>query len=255
MANRRMVSNKICIDEKLNQLSVKDRWLWISILVNLDEYGRFSGNIYEIKMVCVPADTEYTTHSIRKSIYKFIELGLVIWQENIVIEFPNFEKYQTFNHRRKNSEYPTLKPKAPQKKIVLKATDEFNDFWAEYPKGRKFNKIKMGQTLQSALDNGVEFEVIMKALKSQKRTWAQLEPHLIPHMSTWLNQCRWEMEEKVDIVVENKARKIDLICSECNHSFQGEQLNSVNDKKCPKCGEYGLMGAIDYNLMKGSNAK
>ena len=96
MRTRRMVSSKICIDEKINQLSVKDRWLWVSILVNLDEYGRFSGNVYEVKMVCVPADSEYTTHSIRKSLYKFKELGLANWEEDVVIEFPNFEKYQTF---------------------------------------------------------------------------------------------------------------------------------------------------------------
>ena len=254
MANRRMVSNKICIDEKLNQLSVKDRWLWISILVNLDEYGRFSGNIYEIKMVCVPADNEYTTHSIRKSIYKFVELGLVKWEENVVTEFPNFEKYQTFNHRRKNSEYPTLTKKPTKPKPTLKATKEFDEFWQEFPKGRKFNKIKMGQTLQTALDSGVSFDTIIKSLRTQKKNWAMLEPHLIPHMSTWLNQCRWEMEEKVDIV-KTDFRSKDVICSECKYSYKQLPTNDKNkDAICPKCGEHTIMSVIDYQLIRGANA-
>jgi len=252
MRTRRMVSSKICIDEKINQLSVKDRWLWVSILVNLDEYGRFSGNVYEVKMVCVPADSEYTTHSIRKSLYKFKELGLANWEEDVVIEFPNFEKYQTFQHRRKNSTYPTLKEQKPQKKIVLKATKEFDEFWNEYPKGRKFNKLKMGQSLQSILDNGVSFDVIMKAVRSQKKKWAMLEPYLIPHMSTWLNQCRWEMEEQVDIAAK-KPQEQEVICTECDYRFKTILTN--NSKKCPKCIEHGVVDLITYNLMKGADAK
>ena len=70
----------------------------------------------------------------------------------------------------------------------------FNQLWATYPKKvgkslahKAFQKIKPDQQL---------FDTMIKAIEVQKRSrgWKKENGQFIPHLSTWLNQARWEDE-------------------------------------------------------------
>jgi len=69
--------------------------------------------------------------------------------------------------------------------------EKFDTFWKEYPmkKARAYAlKIWTRMKIKDEL-----FDVIMKALKSHKKSeqWLKDKGRFIPHASTWLNQERW----------------------------------------------------------------
>ena len=44
-------------------------------------------------------------------------------------------------------------------------------------------------------------------------------------------------------------RSVDVICTECDHSFK-QKSGMINNSRCPKCKEFGVVDAITYNLIK-----
>lgn len=68
----------------------------------------------------------------------------------------------------------------------------FNEFWLAYPKKvdkekaqRSFAKLKVDQTL---------FDLMIKAIESQKKSKQWSDKQFIPMPTTWLNNRRWEAE-------------------------------------------------------------
>ena len=55
---------------------------------------------------------------------------------------------------------------------------------------------------------------------------------------------------KLDPKKVNKI--IDVICTNCDHIFK-HKSELLNNMKCPKCKEFGVVDMITYNLMKGSH--
>jgi len=73
-------------------------------------------------------------------------------------------------------------------KIREEYTHEFELFWKSYPRHeskssamKAFKKVK------------VDINILLKAIAQQKNS-KQWKDNIIPHASTWLNQCRWEDE-------------------------------------------------------------
>jgi len=85
-------------------------------------------------------------------------------------------------------------------------SDDFQEFWANYPtdqrkgKGLAFKTWKKKQ-LHLILDD------ILKALESQKQSadWQKEGGKYIPHATTWLNQDRWDDDAGTTTVFEQSS--------------------------------------------------
>ena len=49
MAKGRMINRSISIDPKFNLLSMEGQWLYMRMLPFMDDYGRLTGNLFELK--------------------------------------------------------------------------------------------------------------------------------------------------------------------------------------------------------------
>ena len=134
-----------------------------------------------------------------------------------IVNICNYDKYnpseKTENpqpHTTTTRTQPALNPHSTTDNNVNKDNKEKNDkyasnypedferFWSIYPKkvgkGAAFNswrKIKKG--------NGV-FEQILSSVENHCKMdqWKRDNGQYIPHPATWLNQCRWQDECKID---------------------------------------------------------
>ena len=64
------------------------------------------------------------------------------------------------------------------------------------------------------------------------------------------NWLRNDSFGKAKIAPKKVVRDIDVICTECKYCFK-QKSGLLNNTKCPKCNEFGVVDAITYNLMKG----
>jgi len=76
----------------------------------------------------------------------------------------------------------------------LSVDDLFNQIWALYPK--KVGKALAKEAFQKIKPNKMLFDTMIKAIEthSSSRDWTKENGQYIPHLSTWLNQERWEDE-------------------------------------------------------------
>ena len=76
----------------------------------------------------------------------------------------------------------------------LSVDDLFNQIWALYPK--KVGKALAKKAFQKIKPNKELFDTMIKAIEthSSSRDWTKENGQYIPHLSTWLNQERWEDE-------------------------------------------------------------
>ena len=76
----------------------------------------------------------------------------------------------------------------------LSIDDSFNQIWKIYPK--KVSKAAAKKAFQKIKPKKELFNVMKKAIEthSRSREWATHNGQYIPHLSTWLNNKRWEDE-------------------------------------------------------------
>jgi len=234
-----------------------------------DDYGRLTGNLFELKNLVIPS-WKSSVGTIRNSLLRIEAVGLIGFSENQVVEFLGFEKNQKIGHRRQNSLYPSVReifkeePKSLKKQVVeflgkgvigsdgeVLTKKEFEpmflEFWTTYPSKRRFDRDRnRGKYYDVIIGGLVSHETILGSLKNQiKYTWKELEDKHIPHLSTWLNQSRWEL----DVVTPNAPIKkdlIDMICNSCNYT--GKDASGDVTLQCPKCKEYDYMSKTDAKL-------
>jgi len=63
------------------------------------------------------------------------------------------------------------------------------------------------------------------------------------------NWLRNDSFGKATIEPKKVLRSVDVICTECDHSFK-QKSGMINNSRCPKCNEFGVVDAITYNLIK-----
>jgi len=76
----------------------------------------------------------------------------------------------------------------------LSLDESFNQIWKIYPK--KVSKAVAKKAFQKIKPNKELFDTMKKAIElhSRSRDWTKENGKYIPHLSTWLNQERWEDE-------------------------------------------------------------
>ena len=107
MAKGRMINRTIAIDPIFNQLDMDAQWLYMRMLPFMDDYGKMTGSILEIKYLCIPS-SDLDAKWILDKINQMVKYKLVAFKENVCVQFLGFEKNQKIGHRRAESHYPDL---------------------------------------------------------------------------------------------------------------------------------------------------
>lgn len=83
-----------------------------------------------------------------------------------------------------------------EKKPSLKIPDGFNTFWQKYP--RKVAKPKAIKSWMKINPDENTLAIIISAIDRDMKSdqWKRDNGQFIPHPATWLNNMRWEDEEK-----------------------------------------------------------
>ena len=55
MAKGRMINRTIATDSKVNSLDINDQWLYMRMLPFMDDYGRLTGKLFELKYQVIPS--------------------------------------------------------------------------------------------------------------------------------------------------------------------------------------------------------
>ena len=97
------------------------------------------------------------------------------------------------------------KVKVKEEGKVKVISENFEKFWAEYPK--KIGKKKAQQVFINLNPN---LEVVLSGLAKWKESkqWTKDDGQFIPHPTTWLNQERWNDEIEVKTKIKSKYEGI-----------------------------------------------
>lgn len=120
MARGRMIDNCISISEKINDLSLKEAFIYTWIIPHLDDWGRISGSPRTLKALIFPMKKEITVNDIEKSLIKFKQIGLFLWEEvNEVMvlqqPFDEFNSHQSISDKKRaKSKYPEVIEESPR---------------------------------------------------------------------------------------------------------------------------------------------
>jgi hypothetical protein len=114
MARGRMIDNCISISEKINDLTLKEAFIYTWIIPHLDDWGRTTGSPRKLKALIFPMKKEVSINDVEKALLKFKVLEL-FFLENIdgelVLQQPEeeFNKHQSISEgKRAKSKYPKI---------------------------------------------------------------------------------------------------------------------------------------------------
>ena len=114
MARGRMIDNCISISEKINDLTIKEAFVYTWIIPHLDDWGRISGSPRKLKAIVFPMKKEISIGDLEEVLNKFKNLGLFLWEvvEDISVlqqPFKEFSSHQAISDsKRAKSKYPEI---------------------------------------------------------------------------------------------------------------------------------------------------
>lgn len=120
MARGRMIDNCISISEKINDLTVKEAFVYTWIIPHLDDWGRISGSPRTLKALVFPMKKEISINYIELALIKFKQLGLFLWEtiDNMQVLQQPFEEFNNHQHiseiKRTKSKYPEVLSTSPE---------------------------------------------------------------------------------------------------------------------------------------------
>ena len=97
MAKGRMIMRTIATGEKLNSLKVDDQWFFMRMLPFMDDYGRMTGNLFELKFQVIPSSS-WDVKRVENSLIRIVNAELIYWLKNDTIQFRGFHKNQKIGH-------------------------------------------------------------------------------------------------------------------------------------------------------------
>lgn len=203
--------------EDLAQCSDKARLLAVGLLNYADDEGFFNANPALIQAAIFPFDTSSNITGMllelsRKA--KYVAFGeaegkkygqVVNFLEHQVISHPKASKIKNLcQFQYDSSNVPvTFRPEwkgkegkgTPPAGDGEKYPEDFLKFWQAYPK-KKAKKDAL-KAWQKATDKPA-IEVLLAILAKQKTwpSWIKEKGQFIPYPATWLNEGRWDDEEK-----------------------------------------------------------
>ena len=108
MAKGRMINRTISIDPKFNSISMEAQWLYMRMLPFQDDYGRITGNVFELRLLTIPSWT-FDNEWIVDKLQELRNFKLIAFELDQVIQFSGFSKNQKIGHRKAESLYPDIR--------------------------------------------------------------------------------------------------------------------------------------------------
>jgi len=236
----------------IRQLDPKYKLFWFYLLDNCDHAGVFDA---DIESASFHIGLEYTEKEVlevfnRKIvpfktdkwfIPKFVEYQYGELNENnrahlSVINILN--KYNLLDPNKTLAR--SLKGIKEQVKVQVKVKDKSKG------KSSQLESIKNNlEELQSefpTVNVKIEYDKFVDYLAANGKTYKN-------YNAGFKNWLRNDSFGKATIEPKKVVRSVDVICTECDHSFK-QKSGMINNSRCPKCNEFGVVDAITYNLIK-----
>ena len=236
----------------IRQLDPKYKLFWFYLLDNCDHAGVFDA---DIESASFHIGLEYTEKEVlevfnRKIvpfktdkwfIPKFVEYQYGELNENnrahlSVINILN--KYNLLDPNKTLAR--SLKGIKEQVKVQVKVKDKSKG------KSSQLESIKNNlEELQSefpTVNVKIEYDKFVDYLAANGKTYKN-------YNAGFKNWLRNDSFGKATIEPKKVLRSVDVICTECDHSFK-QKSGMINNSRCPKCNEFGVVDAITYNLIK-----
>ena len=126
MASRRMLSRRISVSKKLNNLPVKAQLVWVWTIPFLDDFGCYTADPEDIKSEAMPKNRCIKVGDIARALRQSQEAGLIFLYEadgKPYQKYINFESFQTFRaDRNRQHAYPDFDPKTAKNNLGKPAT-------------------------------------------------------------------------------------------------------------------------------------
>jgi len=102
-----MIDNCISISEKINDLSLKEAFIYTWIIPHLDDWGRISGSPRTLKALAFPMKREIKTKDIESALTKFRNIGLFLWEGDngdsvLQQDFEEFSSHQSISESKRS---------------------------------------------------------------------------------------------------------------------------------------------------------
>ena len=238
----------------IRQLDPKYKLFWFYLLDNCDHAGVFDA---DIESASFHIGLEYTEEEILKVFNrKIVPFKTDKWF------IPKFVEYQYGELNENNrahlsvinilNKYDLLGANKPHRsplkgnKVKVKDKEQVKVKVKAKGKGDQLEEIKSNlEELQTQFpDVNVKFEYdkFVDYLAANGKTYKN-------YNAVCKNWLRNDSFGKAKLDPQKVDRMVDVICTECNHSFR-RKSGLLNNSRCPKCNEYGVVDAITYNLMK-----
>ena len=252
---KRMISPEFYSDDKILELEIPQRLLFIGMWNFSDDSGVIKYSSKQIKAQIFPADS-ITPGVISEWVVRLHELGLILFnKDRTLIKIKGWTNYQKIN-RPTPSKYefieeliePSLNTqgalitnrreekgsslievsiieKKAQRNLLVQTDEGFEQFYSIYP--RKVSKKASTKAFKKLTkkEKALVIEILPKHIKhwNDKNT----EMDYIPHPSTWLNQRKWEDELIGDISIkQNNMNKHDERQREYFREIKEKQKNN-----------------------------
>ena len=276
MARNRIIKKEAYCDNKLIELEIPQRFMFIGMTNFADDEGIHLNNPKVLKAEIFPADDIKVSY-IEKTLLKMADLGLIVFNEDrSLYRISNFLLHQKINRpypskytfiEENNSdsmnthtsftEQSSLKKKNNnKKKNKNKENTSFLVWYEFYP--RKIGKPKALLKFESIIKNH-SLDDIIEGTKRWCDYWknSHTETKFIPHPTTFLSQERFmdtpeELDVEVEYQLDTTGRFFIGFCAKCDVSafYRKEELRQ--DSKCCKS---KILPSRDINEIQDINAE
>ena len=236
----------------IRQLDPKYKLFWFYLLDNCDHAGVFDA---DIESASFHIGLEYT----EKEVLEVFNRKIVPFKTDKWF-IPKFVEYQYGELNENNrahlsvinilNKYNLLDPNKTlarplkgikeQVKVQVKVKDKSKG------KSSQLESIKNNlEELQSefpTVNVKIEYDKFVDYLAANGKTYKN-------YNAGFKNWLRNDSFGKATIEPKKVLRSVDVICTECDHSFK-QKSGMINNSRCPKCNEFGVVDAITYNLIK-----
>lgn len=236
----------------IRQLDPKYKLFWFYLLDNCDHAGVFDA---DIESASFHIGLEYT----EKEVLEVFNRKIVPFKTDKWF-IPKFVEYQYGELNENNrahlsvinilNKYNLLDPNKTlirplkgdkeQAKVQVKVKDKSKG------KSSQLESIKNNlEELQSefpTVNVKIEYDKFVDYLAANGKTYKN-------YNAGFKNWLRNDSFGKATIEPKKVVRSVDVICTECDHSFK-QKSGMINNSRCPKCNEFGVVDAITYNLIK-----
>lgn len=217
----RVIRDELLTSERYWSVSIEAQRLFVHLLLNADDVGRFSGKNYTIRSSCFPGQA-VDPGKVEKMLTELHDADLVRIYEcdsERFIFLPRFKQRLRFTKSRypappleisdipkeKTVESPTQDGRKSDSRRQKRSEEKrsntlrtlpgaFERFWATYPK--RANKGQAEKAWRKLNPSETLIEEILQAIKRAETSekWRKESGRFIPYPATWLNAQGWEDE-------------------------------------------------------------